>query len=61
LKLHQTLLSSSVFFPFLPCGIGGNGNQSVDVEVAKIALFWKTKNGYSHYIQSGFGRFLKKV
>jgi hypothetical protein len=32
----------------------------LDVEVAKIALFWKTKNGYSHYIQSGFGRFLKK-
>jgi hypothetical protein len=48
------------FFRFLPCGTGGNSNQSVDVEVSKIAIIWKTKYGYSHYIQSGFGRFFKK-
>jgi hypothetical protein len=46
-------------FSFFPCGTGGNSNRSVDVEVAKIAIFLKTKNGYSHYIQSDFGRFLK--
>jgi hypothetical protein len=46
---------------FLPCGIGGNSNQSVDVEVVKIAIFWKTKNSYNQYIQSGFGRLFLKV
>jgi CRISPR/Cas system-associated protein Csx1 len=37
-----------------------NNNQSVDVKVTKKFKNWKTKNGYNHDIQSGFGRFKKK-
>jgi hypothetical protein len=36
-----------------------NNNQSVDVKVAKNLKIWKTKNGYNHNTQSGFGRFKK--
>lgn len=48
------------FLLFLPYGTGDNNNQSMDVEVAKIAIFWNTKNSYNQYIQSGFGRLFFK-
>ncbi len=56
--LERLWTSGFCFFfgVFLPCGTGSNSNQS------KIANFSKTKNSHSHYyIQSGFGRFKKKV